>query len=394
MAKQVTALKIVGSTSVKPSEIKLNPKFKGRKEYIDHDSQITLADSLVKEGQQQPLQVRKTVDGSLEAIFGNSRKLAGDRIEAGYSTVVQGKPKEIPADPDFRLRVEIVECSDDEAFRHVVVENAQRNDTNPIDNMENQEVLRKEQGMSDIAISRLFGYSSQASVTRLRQVKEANFPDHIIEAVRTKNCTLSAIHFLTMAKDVMNAEGGVEAVWKKVKSDGDDSSIGESQMSAAIKEWRKEKAEAAKAATPTTTVDPANPTPTTQPTPTPEPSKQLTVKGFKQLLIAKAGDERCPDKTKHVLSILLSTIDGVTSGDDLVKLLMNELGEQPREVAAVPPPSPEVQAMPTVDPSLVPGAVLDASKPDEIVPAVGNATEVPPTVASNAARQRGRKQPA
>lgn len=339
MAK-VNPFAVVETRMISPTKIRLVDKFRGRRNYIDDDSIEALAQSLKTEGQQQPIQVR-AVDGSdeVECIFGNSRVLAGMRIMKGRQIGEGEKAKHIAGDPDFKLRCEVVECSDEEAVKHNMVENAQRNQTNWVDDMYNHATLRDEHNMSDAAITKLFGYGHQASVTNLKKIYRANLPDVILQAGERGDLTLSAALTLVNASDVCENQDNILAVWGKVKSDGDEASIGTAQMKAAIRAWQAEQAEKTRP-TPESIEDSGdskNVDDTTPETlPAPPKALQLSIKEVKDVLANIGGDPRCPDKVKEIVEHMLALIAGTCEPKTFVRVLMNATGEVAKDVEYTP----------------------------------------------------------
>src|SRR5881394_1055262 len=103
-------LRVVGTVSTSPSKFRLVPAFMGRIELVGDSEVIALAESITRDGQQQPIQVR-SVKGTdeYEVIFGNTRKRAADLIVAGFK---DSKDKDVKPNPDFKLRAEVVEVED------------------------------------------------------------------------------------------------------------------------------------------------------------------------------------------------------------------------------------------------------------------------------------------
>lgn len=347
---------VLNTINIKPSKLVFTDKFRGRHKPVNEDDTVALADSIRATGQQQPIQVRM-VEGTdtAEVVFGNTRGAAGLLIQNGY---MSGK-KEVKPNPDFTLRAEVVDCTDDEAFARNVTENAVRNATSAIDNAKNQQTLRETYGLSDVKIADLYGYTGSAMCTRYKKL--LNLPEFIQDAIHTGNMTASAGFLLGEAKDIADANAW-EEVWAKVKSDNDagEPGIGSSQIVAAMKEWRKEQKE--KNAPTTTPEGGEQPTgeggtgeqPTGEQT-TGEPVYALTLKKYKDILEATAGDERCPPVCKEYCLATLEVLAGKREFKDYAKQLMNWFGE---EMLPAPEKAPEAPAA-TTEPTM---EELNASK--------------------------------
>jgi ParB-like chromosome segregation protein Spo0J len=254
--------KILQTVEVAPAKLHTG-KFLGRSAPHDEATLVERADSIRRNGQQQPIQAR-AIPGTDEydVVFGNARTGAGILIVNGYKN---GEGKDVKPDPDFKLRVEVVDVDDETAFLCNVVENSQRTQCSPIDNALNQEELRTKYGMSDVMIAKHYGYASSASVSRLKKLLtlEDEYRKNVHDGILTQ-----AAAFLFC--DVPEGEPR-EKVWlKAVDKAGKDEDIGSTEMAAAIKEWRKEEKEAKATAAATGGGDQQQPTgDQQQPTETP-----------------------------------------------------------------------------------------------------------------------------
>lgn len=351
MAKNKDDFRVLNTMQIKPSKLNLTEEFRGRATPVSDDAVIALADSLRSTGQQQPIQVRH-VEGTdtYDVIFGNTRARAGQLLEGGYTTGT----KEIAADDEFTLRCEVVDCSDEQAFAHNVVENAQREATTPIDDAKNQEVLRTRYDMTDAAIARLYGLSGSAHVNRLKKL--LTLPQFIQDAIHSRNMTASAGFLLADNKEIREADA-YEELWKAIKSDNDESepSIGTTQLIAAIKDWRKaQKTEAEPGTNGEAGGD--NGTGDVEETAVGETEgteegksdgKQIfpmTLKQFKGMLEDAAGSPRTPDKLekfcKLTLDVLAGKKDSKAYGKAMLKLLGEELLPAPVEEGEAPAAPP------------------------------------------------------
>lgn len=339
MAANKDSFRVLHSVSVAPSKIKLTEKFQGRHKPVADEEVIALADTLRREGQQQPLQVRgiKGTD-TFEAVFGNTRQRAGILIENGYK---DNTGKDVKADPNFVLRCEVVDISDENAFIGNLVENVHRNATTLVDNYDNQKVLREEHNMSDAAIARLYGIN-QAMITRTKKLGAFDTDElrYILDAVHAGECTFTAAVTLSEAKDVIDAgDEAIGKVWAKRKEDAE-GVFSQGKMLEAIKEYREEvKAEAAKAATGT-----GEGGGTGEGTGTGEgggtgegaaagrdPNKTYarTVKEIRELFSCIAAGKRTPDSIIGFSNKMLDMVAGKVTSDELGTYLCEMIGVSP-----------------------------------------------------------------
>lgn len=314
---------VLNTVNVKPSKLVFrSQELQGRSTPLSEDDVIALADSIRVNSQQQPLQVR-AIEGTdtYEILFGNTRGRAGLLIANGYTSPQRKDP--YPANPDFTLRCEVVECSDEQAFVNNVVENAQRNACSPMDNARNQQYLREKLEMSDASIARLYGWSGSANVNRIKKL--LSLPEYYQNLVHTGVMGFKAGVLLADAKDVVE-KNAYDAVWAKAagehKDMEDDFTVGESQMADAIKEWRKEQ----KAAN------------------TPEggeggegdgegdddEGESLILSRSKcyKLIEEIGGDARCPEKVAALCGKLLDAFDGKCGAKALTNAFLEATGEE------------------------------------------------------------------
>lgn len=310
--KQVAAeLKVLASLAVHPSQVELSDDLRGRVVPVGEPEIITLAESIRKNGQLQAIQVRETAKpGVYQCVFGNTRKMACDRLVSGYTN---NEGKEIPGNPETRIRVEVVDCDLETAFVNNVVENATRNACTPMDNARNQQRMRDEFGYSDVRIAALFGYSSSASCTQYKKLLRLE-PEYQ-DAVNNGTLTFSAAQLLADVqvfkegtRDDVDEEATTKAraiVWlAAVDASKDLDAIASREMANAIKKWRASlrqlpntpeagttPATAPEAGTAGTT--PAVPTATT-PAVSGSGRVALSVKDIKATLSAFAEDAKCP----------------------------------------------------------------------------------------------------
>jgi len=324
-------------------------KLRGRVQPVQDEELIALAESL-RTRQDQPIQVRVTKQtGMYELIFGNTRGLAGLKIVEGFKGL-NGKT-EYAAMPDFTLRAEVVECDDEEAFLRTITENVQRIQTSDIDDAVNHELLRNEFGMSDAAITRLYGYAHQASVTGLKKL--LLLPSNLQQKIHVKDMTKQAGFVLVEyckkvgkidASGLCNQEV-CDAIMAHAKGTEDIGNVGSNAITAAIKAYEKE--------TPPVTPAPVNGQPDSTPvvSPTGEPVSiemdgehtsttvappappaqpravfALTLKELKDTFSEFAGLEGGSSKVAEFCGTMLSYIAGTVEKDALYQYLESVLG--------------------------------------------------------------------
>lgn len=305
--------KVKHTLNLNPAHIELVDKFRGRSKPVGGDELVSMAESFRVQGQQQAIQVREKEGepGKFECVFGNTRKQAADLCVSGYET---GK-KVVPANPNFLIRAEVVECSDEEAFARNVVENAARVATSPIDDAINQKRLRDEYGMSDVAIAALYGFKSSASCSNLKKLLELD--EDCQRMIHDGSMTQQAGLLLAKVDEDLRSRVYFAAVDSGQK---EGEGISGAMMAKAIKqineEVKKEKA--------TQTADkPAGEAASGENTTAPEVSGtrsenneksiSLTLKGFKDIVQGIASDTAAPAKVAECMGIILDTLAGQTS---------------------------------------------------------------------------------
>jgi hypothetical protein len=326
-------LTVLETKNIHPSKLRIpDGQLTGRARPVADEEVIALADSLNVDaggtGQQQPIQVRRIPDtDEYMVIFGVTRKRAADCIVRGYPG---NSGKQRNAQPEFTLRCEVVDIDDATAFKRNVTENVFRNATSPIDNAVNQEELRTKYGMSDAAITRLYGYSSQASVNRLKKL--LLLPDNVQDMVHRGLVTLQAAVYL---EEVLTKDGpeAFKEVWDGIVSPGENENdperlgathITATQVADSIKA-RKDRIKQAKKDAETGTVAPTDATvpvsgeenkaPTDAPAPAPvapdaDKGKPLTLKQVKDLLVTIRDHEHTPARGKEFASTFIHVIEG------------------------------------------------------------------------------------
>lgn len=323
---------IVNTLNLDPSRVEILPDMSGRSQPIPESELAELAESMRRQGQLQPIQVREKEDapGYYTAVFGISRKRAADMVRNGYTL----GEKAVEADPSFLIRCDVVAIDDETAFVRNVTENAARKQCTPIDNARNQQRLRDEFGMSDAAITRLYGYSSQASVSRLKKL--LLLPDDIQQSIHRGECTQAAgflLADLLTGKEPASIEDVTAVYLAAVDASKGEESVAADAVVSAIKARRKAKSKPATegdggtdmpaadgaegdGGADTPAADGAGDTGGTD-TPaadsgssTDEVVFPLTLKQFKDRLREMGADPKCPENVERASVFLLDTLDG------------------------------------------------------------------------------------
>lgn len=322
-------VKVLRTIEVSPENLHTR-SWIGRSRPVADDEVIGLADSL-RSRQDQPIQVRelKGMPDNYEVIFGNTRTAAGRKIVEGFTTA---SGKVLDPLPTFTLRAEVVDIDDEEATMRNITENAQRVQTTDIDDAMNHEMLRTEYGMSDAAITRLYGYGHQASVTQLKKL--LLLPENVQEKIHTGNMTKQAGFTLVdwcKKKEHVDAEGRClpdmcEAILSKVSGGEDIGNVGSSEVINCIKEYEKSLKQPVApegGTTPaeggTTPVAPeGGTTPAeggTAPTAPATTTFALTLKEYKDTLTEFAGLPDQPQKMGEFCAVTLSYLKGEMEKD-------------------------------------------------------------------------------
>lgn len=151
---------------VNPKDIIVREELRGRWRAPDNDKIAALAISMIDHGQQQAVVCRKNhADKTLTLVSGFTRTAAARLIRAGFSVGDRSIH-----DPEFMLSVTIVDADDKRSFVCNVVENAHRNETSPVDDAYNHNILRTRHGLSDVEITKLYGYTDPTKVGRYRKL--------------------------------------------------------------------------------------------------------------------------------------------------------------------------------------------------------------------------------
>lgn len=168
-------LKVLENIDLAPAEITegRNSRVVAEANYLDTVQARAL--DIAVHGQITPVEAYRTegLDGLYHytLISGFTRKAAVELIRAGFTAVhpITGV-EQLFHNPDLKLRVSVVDIKPDQAFIRGIIENVARKNTTDLQEAEAQDVLRQEYGWTDAAISRLYGYTNQNRVAKLRQL--------------------------------------------------------------------------------------------------------------------------------------------------------------------------------------------------------------------------------
>jgi ParB-like chromosome segregation protein Spo0J len=165
---------------VSPFDVVVREELRGRKFPPTEEDIVHMAMSIFDNGQRQPIECRRiTLDGTknrLQATAGFTRTNAIRLIREGFV----GTDGVRRHDSEFKVKVTVVDCSDEDALVHNIVENAHRNQTSDIDDAYNQDLLRERYGYNDTEIARLYQYSNSVKVGRLRQLLQLNEEEQLL----------------------------------------------------------------------------------------------------------------------------------------------------------------------------------------------------------------------
>lgn len=352
MAKDKDGFKVLQTVSVPVGALVLTDAFRGRSKPVQEDTVIALADNLRTYGQMQAVQAResKTEPGKYEVIFGNTRTRAFKMLNDGYRTVDgNNKPKDIPADSNVRVRVEVVDVTDEQAFKQNIIENQHREACSAIDTAKNQDELRTTHGMTDAAITRLYGWPNQSAVTRLKSLLK--LPEFVQDKIHRGDVPASAGYFLASADDLVTAgETAFERVFAIAKDNGEskqdtpglryeETSYTHLDIATAVKEWRKEQSDANKPKGEEGTQEEGNGngegngeqgTPSADATPAVSRVAK-TLKQYKDFASQVIDDPKCPPKTKETFIVMTSFLKDELTDVQALKAIMALFDEYPLE---------------------------------------------------------------
>lgn len=172
-----------------PENIVVVPGENSRKELHTPEEIKALADSILAFGQETPCRARRIEGNRVQLVSGYGR----------HAAVTYLNTKVVPDDP-IPLRVLVSECSQEDAFVRSIIENLQRAETTPVDDLYAQKRLREVYGWSDTKIAQLY----QSSVTWVRRMaKTSRLSTPLKEKVEKGELPLTAALDLT---DIPEAE--------------------------------------------------------------------------------------------------------------------------------------------------------------------------------------------
>lgn len=131
-----------------PSCIEVDWHLNGRSDHVPDADVAALAADMVKNGQIQPITVRRLANKKIKAVAGYTRLKAALLIERD--------------DPKFRIAARVIEVNDEEAFLVNIRENLIRNNTTPVDNAVNMRRLMENYAYSKAQVAELFRLSPTA----------------------------------------------------------------------------------------------------------------------------------------------------------------------------------------------------------------------------------------
>lgn len=212
------AMKVVAGENMKrgdlfyvnPFEIEVREDLRGRIEAPLPEDIIDRAVSLLTHGQLQPVVCRRKPDNRLLLTAGFTRTAAARLIRDGFKDH-DGKECK---DENFMIQVKVSDANDKEAFLQNVVENAERNETSPIDDAHNQRKMREQHGMNDSEIKDLYRYKDPNKTGRLRKL--LMLPDNVQKLIHRGKMTVQAgLDFLDLPADKQK-----DALEQAMKEDG------------------------------------------------------------------------------------------------------------------------------------------------------------------------------
>lgn len=218
------ALKLDGVTGAKRSEYYLlNPyeviveeSMRGRHKAPTQEDIVRRAVNMHEVGQIQPVECRRNEKNQPLLTLGFTRTASArliregfeydfdDEVEEKYTVEVDGESVEKTRlvvvqkkghihDPNFMLKVNILDCNEEEAFIRNISENNERNPTTPIDDAHNQRKLRDRWGYSDRKIAQRYNYPAKTGIQKVQRLaKLLNLDFKIQDLVHTGQMAVSA----------------------------------------------------------------------------------------------------------------------------------------------------------------------------------------------------------
>lgn len=159
---------------VDPFQVEVKEDLRGRCQPPCEDSVKNLAVSMLQHGQLQAVVARRVENNRLLLTAGFTRCAAARLIRTGFTHQDEHGENQDYKDEEFKLKVTVSDCNDEQAFVRNVVENAHRKQTSPLDDAINQEKMRDRYGMTDTEISRVYGWKSSVKVGKLKKLLQLN----------------------------------------------------------------------------------------------------------------------------------------------------------------------------------------------------------------------------
>lgn len=173
MARKINAgddMKRSDLLHVDPFQVEVVEELRGRHKPVTDQDIIDMAISMFEHKQREPVECRVIEGNRLRLNLGFTRTNAGRLLREGFEH--EGVKYHVP---DFLLKVMVVDCNDQEAFIHNIVENAHRKATTHVDDAFNQRTLREDYGKTNAEIARLYrcGQNRVTDLQKLLQLDES-----------------------------------------------------------------------------------------------------------------------------------------------------------------------------------------------------------------------------
>lgn len=180
-----------------PNDIRVDSKASSRGRHFNPTKEqvAALAASMAdpKIGQQNPIVCRRDADKVLSVVSGYTRLEAAKLIRE--------------TDPQFRIKVTVAVCSEEEAVVRNIAENAIRAETSAIDDAHNHRRLMEQYGKTPEEVAEIYGYPDTRKITRLSRLLE--LPEKAQRLVHTQQLTVTAALDIL---DIPSQEGRSEAL--------------------------------------------------------------------------------------------------------------------------------------------------------------------------------------
>lgn len=177
---------------VSPEDIIADAKENTRS--VNNDDIKAMMDSILKDGQLQPVKAQSTADGKLKLVYGFTRHAAFKKLN------------EKTPDQQRKIRVEVVGPQEAKAaYRMSVIENYQRKNPNPIELAQQQQALMDDYGDSEADVAALFGWKGSDGIEKLRQsLKLLNLPKSVQSKVQGRELpVVAAIEMIGLTEPEM-----------------------------------------------------------------------------------------------------------------------------------------------------------------------------------------------